>query len=156
MPELKRSPSYLSLLSRKSLKHDQGDIIRHVSELIKENWDRTKQPINVHVVIHAIRGKPKETLLKSIDDLFPDLVITGARIRGRLFIGSVSTYLVQNSMVPVLVVRDPTHSKRFMHPQGNISTTSLGYSRSPLHHSIEGDGVPSPLHSPVLSPIQGE
>ncbi|KAJ3125084.1 hypothetical protein HK100_010993 [Physocladia obscura] len=50
----------------------------------------------------ALRGNPKETLLEKIEELKPDIVVTGTRGKS-LFRGSISEYLVQHANTVVIV-----------------------------------------------------
>ncbi|KAJ3128974.1 hypothetical protein HK100_008879 [Physocladia obscura] len=50
----------------------------------------------------ALRGNPKETLLQKIEELKPDIVVTGTRGKS-LFRGSISEYLVQHANTVVIV-----------------------------------------------------
>ncbi|KAH8552108.1 hypothetical protein BGW37DRAFT_512931 [Umbelopsis sp. PMI_123] len=63
---------------------------------------------DIKVVTYALSGKVKYELAQLISELPLTMVICGSRGRGKLkglVLGSISTYLVHNSTVPVNVVR---------------------------------------------------
>jgi nucleotide-binding universal stress UspA family protein len=56
----------------------------------------------------AVEGSPAERILAQVESGGHDLVIMGSRGRGTiasLFLGSVSSNVLQQSLVPVLIVR---------------------------------------------------
>ncbi|KAI8844490.1 hypothetical protein BJ741DRAFT_211706 [Chytriomyces cf. hyalinus JEL632] len=56
----------------------------------------------------ALRGDPRKEILAKVEELRPDMLVTGSRGLGILqkaFRGSLSDYLVQHSPVPVIVPR---------------------------------------------------
>ncbi|KAF9197514.1 hypothetical protein BGZ49_002011 [Haplosporangium sp. Z 27] len=112
---------------------DKGDNTKGVKKGVQAEMreDAEKLTKNIHeqlehtnlkditVIIHIIAATrsmgAKELLIEMIDDL-DDLstVIVGSRGRGAikgLLLGSISNFLVQNSSVPVMVVRSPKKSK---------------------------------------------
>ncbi|KAF9111797.1 hypothetical protein BGX27_004425 [Mortierella sp. AM989] len=112
---------------------DKGESSRGVKKGVQTEMreDAEKLTKNIHeqlehtclkditVIIHIIAATKsmgaKELLIEMIDDL-EDLstVIVGSRGRGAikgLLLGSISNFLVQNSSVPVMVVRAPKKSK---------------------------------------------
>ncbi|KAJ3409780.1 hypothetical protein HDU80_009757 [Chytriomyces hyalinus] len=56
----------------------------------------------------ALRGDPRKEILAKVEELRPDMLVTGSRGLGilqKVFRGSLSDYLVQHSPVPVIVPR---------------------------------------------------
>ncbi|KAI7881521.1 uncharacterized protein EV154DRAFT_523436 [Mucor mucedo] len=69
---------------------------------------------DVDLITYAISGRVKDVLCKLIDELPLTMVVCGSRGRGTvkgLLMGSISTYLVHKSSVPVSVIR-PQNKKK--------------------------------------------
>eukprot|EP01102_Stenamoeba_stenopodia_P002609 TRINITY_DN12467_c0_g1_i1.p1 TRINITY_DN12467_c0_g1~~TRINITY_DN12467_c0_g1_i1.p1 ORF type:complete len:170 (+),score=44.12 TRINITY_DN12467_c0_g1_i1:124-633(+) len=65
--------------------------------------------LGIECVVLKSRGKAKDIIVERAKELGIDLLVVGSRGLGplsRLFLGSVSDYLVKNSPCPVLVVRE--------------------------------------------------
>ncbi|KAI7855709.1 hypothetical protein BDC45DRAFT_568140 [Circinella umbellata] len=70
---------------------------------------------NITIVIYSIAGQTKESLLELIYSLPLTMVVCGSREKGAfkgLLMGSVSTFLVHNSPIPVSVVRPQKKEKK--------------------------------------------
>lgn len=62
---------------------------------------------NINCVAISLRGDAKYELESKIKSIAPDMVVLGSRSRNvvsRMFLGSVSNYLLHHLDVPVLVV----------------------------------------------------
>jgi len=93
-----------------------------LGNFVKENMNQIHGNSNVHVILHVLHGNAKTLLISKIDEIFPDLVVAGSRANSRFngfLMGSVSTYLVQKSLAPVVIARDPLCSRRFQRLQNN-------------------------------------
>ncbi|WP_457621422.1 universal stress protein [Persephonella sp.] len=90
--------------------------LRHIYEKVFEKkltlLDKIKREISeelsVPVNVEIEKGKPEDILLKFVDQVKPDLVVVGKR-KGkdikRFFLGTTAMRMVENSPVPVLIVR---------------------------------------------------
>ncbi|KAL0092279.1 hypothetical protein J3Q64DRAFT_1634583 [Phycomyces blakesleeanus] len=70
---------------------------------------------NIKIALYTIAGQTKEALLNVISETPLTMVVCGSRDRGSLkgmLMGSVSTFLVHNSPVPVSVVRPQKTEKK--------------------------------------------
>ncbi|KAI9021633.1 hypothetical protein CLU79DRAFT_752535 [Phycomyces nitens] len=70
---------------------------------------------NIKIVLYTIAGPTKEALMSVISETPLTMVVCGSRDRGSLkgmLMGSVSTFLVHNSPVPVSVVRPQKTEKK--------------------------------------------
>ncbi|PHZ09957.1 uncharacterized protein RHIMIDRAFT_41036 [Rhizopus microsporus ATCC 52813] len=93
--------------------------------------DRAKRTMDqmflfsIKVVTHAIVGRVKEKLKGLIEENKYDMVVCGSRGRSsvkRLLMGSVSTYLVHATPVPVVVVRKKQEKPKLIRrPSGSHS-----------------------------------
>lgn len=74
----------------------------HIEDLVSEGERK-----NVQVVCEVRQGNPKEEIFRVAGDKNVDLIVTGARGTGKLGVpwGSVSSTVVRNGSIPVLVVR---------------------------------------------------
>jgi len=71
--------------------------------------------LNIEIVVYAIVGKVREVMIDLIEELPLTMVICGSRglnTISTIIMGSVSTFLVHNSSVPVSVVRRTERKKR--------------------------------------------
>ncbi|KAG2194874.1 hypothetical protein INT47_002668 [Mucor saturninus] len=87
---------------------------------------------DVDLITYAISGRVKDVLCKLIDELPLTMVVCGSRGRGTvkgLLMGSISTYLVHKSSVPVSVIR----------PQNKKKTAN----KRPLHAAALSQSVKS-------------
>ncbi|KAJ3268254.1 hypothetical protein HDV01_003228 [Terramyces sp. JEL0728] len=80
-------------------KQDACQMLKSYSEIVKES--------NIHHTCITMMGNPKEELLDWIEKHNPNVVIMGNRGLGNLskmFLGSVSQYLLDNAKVPITIV----------------------------------------------------
>jgi len=68
--------------------------------------DHAQPGLNVHIVLHILHGDAKDVLVRVIDDLLPSFVVIGAGT------GATSSRVIQHSLVPVMVARDPTRDAK--------------------------------------------
>ncbi|CAO3694449.1 unnamed protein product [Rhizopus stolonifer] len=98
-------------LDKKSeLSHLSNAITNRAKELLNK-----MMLFNVKLVTHALVGRVKDNLNKLMREYIYTMIICGSRGRSpvkRLLMGSVSTYLVHTSPVPVAVMRKPQQKKQ--------------------------------------------
>ncbi|KAI9228286.1 MAG: hypothetical protein DHS80DRAFT_30936 [Piptocephalis tieghemiana] len=125
----------------------ERECVSHLTTFVKKNW---QSGISAHVVIHVLRGKPVDVLISLIDDLVPDLVVLGSRGHSSLkaiIRGSVSTQLIRRSLVPVLIVRDPSSIKRPSTASSTTTPASTTTTTAPVVASTSTPSTPSTLSS---------
>lgn len=86
---------------------DAGDRVRAKAEELVEGARRQLRP-NVPSQAITVEGSPAEGILAQVESGGHDLVVMGSRGRGNvesLFLGSVSSNVLHQSPVPVLIVR---------------------------------------------------
>ncbi|KAF7722148.1 hypothetical protein EC973_003661 [Apophysomyces ossiformis] len=80
---------------------------------------------DIKLVTYAIAGRVKDVLATLIQELPLTMVVCGSRGRGTmkgLLIGSISTFLVHQSSVPVSVIRLPQKTKKKTHKKVKEAT----------------------------------
>ncbi|CEG71169.1 hypothetical protein RMATCC62417_06946 [Rhizopus microsporus] len=107
---------------------DKGSELERISKMLADRARRTMDQMllfSIKVVTHAIVGRVKEKLKGLIEENKYDMVICGSRGRSsvkRLLMGSVSTYLVHATPVPVVVVRKKQEKPKLIRrPSGSHS-----------------------------------
>ena len=60
-----------------SEKRESQLVATKLAGFVKDNWEGVRG-IKAHIAVHSLHGKPKDVLVKVIDDIFPDLVVVGA------------------------------------------------------------------------------
>ncbi|KAI8636393.1 hypothetical protein BD408DRAFT_93646 [Parasitella parasitica] len=94
--------------------------LKKASDTVTEEAKKTLGQMllfDVELVTYAICGRVKDILFNLIDELQLTMVVCGSRGRGTvkgLLMGSISTYLVHKSPVPVTVIR-PQKKKKAAH-----------------------------------------
>lgn len=62
-----------------------------------------------NVVAYAIRGEPRTEIIRKAEQVHANMIVLGSRGMGaikRVLLGSVSSYVLNHSHVPVLIVKD--------------------------------------------------
>ncbi|CAG8443559.1 3675_t:CDS:2 [Ambispora leptoticha] len=108
------SNSISSPNSSQTIINERLEVAQKIAKVTRTFLDNTRFPVSLE--IQVVTAKSTRTMLTNMIDLIkPTLVIAGSRglssIKG-MFLGSISTYLVQNSSVPVMVARQHTEPKR--------------------------------------------
>jgi nucleotide-binding universal stress UspA family protein len=128
----------------------------------------THLPADLAGCTHLRIGDPKLGLLEAIDELHPDVVVTGSHGRGavqRALLGSVSEYLVRHSPVPVLVVppqRDHVADEPALAaPVGDLawSCSACGYMRrraDPIRRCRQCGASPASWESAPMSIVPAD
>jgi len=98
--------------------------------------------VNVKVpgVLRSSSGRPGEVICQIAEEVSAVMIITGTRGMGkvkRTILGSVSDYLVNHAICPVMVCRDPAVFDRRRFPSGSDAS-----GKSKPHHS-SGDSFSS-------------
>ena len=91
-------------------------------------------------VLRSSSGRPGEVICQIAEEVLAVMIITGTRGMGkvkRTILGSVSDYLVNHAICPVMVCRDPAVFER-----RRFSSGSDASGKSKLHHS-SGDSLGS-------------
>ena len=91
-------------------------------------------------VLRSSSGRPGEVICQIAEEVSAVMIITGTRGMGkvkRTILGSVSDYLVNHAICPVMVCRDPAVFERRRFPSGSDAA-----GKSKLHHS-SGDSFGS-------------
>ena len=81
--------------------------IKHSKEIQAEALDKVMKE-NITVFAQVVEGKPGPCIVDAVEELNADLVVIGAHKRGavaRVFLGSVSNYVLHQAGCKVLVVR---------------------------------------------------
>jgi len=103
-------------------KQGAGDLVQeyspHLDRQVANAWDRVRHfvpeiaPQSCNVVYEVRHGNPKEEILRLAEEKGTDLIVMGAHgssgIAGNW--GSVSSAVVRDGRVPVLVLREPALS----------------------------------------------
>jgi len=91
-------------------------------------------------VLRSSSGRPGEVICQIAEEVSAVMIITGTRGMGkvkRTILGSVSDYLVNHAICPVMVCRDPAVFERRRFSSGGDSS-----GKSKFHHS-SGDSLGS-------------
>ena len=91
-------------------------------------------------VLRSSSGRPGEVVCHIAEEVSAVMIITGTRGMGkvkRTILGSVSDYLVNHAICPVMVCRDPAVFERRRFPSGSDAA-----GKSKTHHS-SGDSLSS-------------
>ncbi|ACO03926.1 MAG TPA: universal stress protein [Persephonella sp.] len=90
------------------LRHIYEKVFEKKLRLLEKIKEEISSELSVPVDIKIEKGKPEDVLLKSVEQIKPDLVVVGKR-KGkdikRFFLGTTAMRMVENSPVPVLIVR---------------------------------------------------
>ncbi|KAI8611398.1 hypothetical protein BC830DRAFT_1141278 [Chytriomyces sp. MP71] len=116
MPERSTEFNEVMWTAQTSTRFSRTDSQEWVDAMERENRENShnllrkygEQVLSRDVCVRAIalRGEPKEEILKKVDEIKPDMLVTGCRGLGalqKIFRGSLSDYLVQHATVPVIV-----------------------------------------------------
>ena len=93
-------------------------------------------------MLRTASGKPGEVICQIAEDVNAAMIITGTRGVGkvrRTILGSVSDYLVNHAVCPVMVCRDPADIERKRRPSAPDAAATVGKGKS-RHASGESIG----------------
>lgn len=92
-------------------------------------------------MLRSSSGRPGEVICQIAEEVSAVMILTGTRGMGkvkRTILGSVSDYLVNHAICPVMVCRDPAVFERRRFPSGSDAA-----GKSKLHHHSSGDSLSS-------------
>ncbi|CAO3596345.1 unnamed protein product [Absidia cylindrospora] len=156
MGTLLRSGDVIHIVSVIGLDEDLDDLDEEEKYRLWQELDRNSKSLiskvksilgqlllyNIKINIYSIAGQTRESIINLVRTLPLTMVVCGSRGRSALkgmFMGGVSTYLVQKSPVPVSVVRPQKKKKKYTKKLTGAQKLSQSVSNGQLQvDEIEG------------------